>query len=488
MNDIAYAHLSSRRSIAAVRGVLWSTVNAAVPTISGSLVFIMSSRYLLPADFGLVALAGGLAALASAFAPGGFGDAVVQRSALQKTHLDTTFWLCIGSATIIYLLLFVLSAPIAGFVNQPDIVNLLRLLGCRVIFDLAAAVPNALITRSMLFGLTAMRTTIAATISGVLCVVMLIMGYGLWALAVSQLLISVVSCVAAFWSAGWRPGLDIRAQSVIDLAHYGMFASGSRFLQMMSIDQIIIGALVGPASLGVFNFAKRVCSMLNDIIAGALGGVSYTLLSSLQNERGKLKDAFLLGTFASAAISFPAFVGLAAIAADAIPEFFGAHWAEAVAPIQVFCAISLLGCIGSLQSALVTSQGKSDWWFWYQLASQLSNIAVVLLFYPYGITAITSAIAVKTLITWPVPIAMVTKLTGISPANYLRQFFPPAAASTLMVASIAGMNWYLSGASLLARVGAEVPVSGLVYIIVLSMLSRARLSYVLSLVRNRHRG
>jgi len=488
MNEIAYAHLSSRRSIAALRGLLWSTVNAAVPTISASLVFVMSSRYLVPAEFGLVALAGGLAALASAFAPGGFGEALVQRSSIQKAHLDSTFWLCISSASVIYLLLLVVSEPIARFVNQPGIVILLWLLGSRVVFDLAAAVPNALITRSMSFGLSAMKTTIAAIASGSICVALLAMGYGIWALAISQLLISVVSCLAAFWSAGWRPGLEVRLSAIRDLARYGLFASGSRFLQIMSLDQIVIGTLVGPAPLGVFNFAKRVCSMLNDIIVGAIYGVSYTLLSSLQNDRGKLRDAFLLGTFASAVASIPAFVGLAAIAADAIPALFGSHWAEAVEPIQGFCIIGLLGCIESVQHSLVTSQGKSDWWFWYQLASQLLNTLIVLVFYQYGILAIVVAIAVKTAVTWPVSVTMILKLTGISTATYLRQFLSPSIAAVAMIAPIELVKLHLHDSPVMVRIAAEIPVAGVVYALVLLSLSYGRLKFVVSLVKNRNRG
>ncbi|QKC85913.1 lipopolysaccharide biosynthesis protein [Mesorhizobium sp. NZP2077] len=487
MDGKTYAHLSSRRSVAAMRGVFWSTINAVVPTLSSSIVFIISSRYLMPTDFGLVALAGSLAALASAFAPGAFGEALVQRSSLDKSHLDSVFWLCMVSAAILYALIIIFSGPIARFVDQPGIVGLLPLLGSRVLFDLGAAVPNALISRTMSFGLIAMRTTLAASLSGVVCVCMLVMGYGLWALAVSQLCLSIVSCVAAFWSAGWRPGIEIRAKSLLDVGRYGLFASGNRFLQLMSFDQIIIGALVGPAPLGVFNFAKRVFSILNDVIAGALGAVSHTLLSSLQNERDKLKDAFLLGTFASASVSFPAFVGLAAIAGDAIPLIFGSHWSEAIAPIQVFCSIGLLSCIGVLQSSLINSQGKTDWWFCYQLVAQMLNILLVIVFYRYGILAVVSAIAIKTFAIWPVSVAMTVKTLDIPATTYLRQFVSPTCAVALMLISVILVNRYLGDASFSIRAAGEVIVAGLVYSAALASMSHSRLRYVFSLIKSRGR-
>jgi O-antigen/teichoic acid export membrane protein len=477
-----YAHLSSRRSVAAIHGIFWSAINAFVPMIASGLVFIISSRYLTPADFGLVALAGSFGALASAIGPGAFGEALVQRVHVERLHLDTVFWLCACSATVLYVTLVALSKPIAGFVGQSLIVPLIPLLGSRVIFDLGAVVPNALIARSMSFNLIALRTSIAAIISAIICIVMLTLGYGLWALAISQISISVVSCAAAFLGAGWRPGVQISSTALRDLGRYALFGSGNRFLQLMNVDQITIGSLAGPAPLGIYNFSRRIFMLLNDLIAGALSSVSHSLLSSLQNEREKVREAFLLATYGSALISFPTFVGLGAVAPDAIPLVFGPQWLQAVFPVQCFCAIGLPSCISVIQASLITSQGKNHWWFYHQLFQQLLTVLIIACLYSSGITPIVFAIAIKTIVSWPITAVMSLKILDLRPAIYLKQFVPPACASILMIAAIMALEQNIATADSRVRLLSEISLGGFVYVLAVSLLSRARLRFLISMI------
>ena len=281
-DDSKYAHVKTKRASAALIGAFWSGVNAVVPTLLNSIVFIVSSRYLLPHDFGVIALALSIVSFASAIAPAALGEALIQQFNVKKSHLDTVFWLCMGSSVFIYLLLILVSPLIALKINQPEVSKFLPLLGIKLLFDLAAVVPNALIARSMSFHLIALRTVVATLISSAICISLLLNGYGIWALAISQLAISVAGCIGVFWGAKWLPGFNFGLKELKDLQKYGFFASANRFIQQMSLDQIIIGSFIGAAPLGIYNFAKRLFQMVNDVIAGALTSVTHALLSSLQ--------------------------------------------------------------------------------------------------------------------------------------------------------------------------------------------------------------
>ncbi|MGZ8171979.1 MAG: lipopolysaccharide biosynthesis protein [Methylobacter sp.] len=484
--DSKYAHIKTKRSSAALRGVIWSAINSIVPTLLNSLVFIVSSRYLMPHDFGILALAVSVISLASAFAPAALGDALIQQLHIRKSHLDTVFWICVGSSLLIYGVLIVFSPVIAVTVGQLAVSDFLPVLGLKVLFDISAAVPNALIARSMSFHLIAVRTIVATLISSVICIGLLVSGYGIWALVISLLAGSMTSCVAAFIGAKWLPGFDVGIKDLRDLSRYGLFASANRFLQLMNLDQLVIGSFIGPAPLGIFNFSRRLFQMLNDVIAGALTSVSHTLLSSLQSEKEKVREAFLLATYGSSIVSFPAFVGLASVVGDAIPLVFGAQWSEAIWPTRWFCIIGLMSCIGVIQSSLINSQGKSDWWFYYQFFRQILTIATIVVLHDKGISYIVMAIALQTLLLWPVTLVMVAKIINLKITSYFRQFLEPLFASAIMLATVLLMGYYFQGVSPIIRLAIEIGCGAVVYALSIFVLSREKILIIVKSFRSRN--
>jgi teichuronic acid exporter len=483
--DAKYAHVKTRRSSAALRGAFWSAVNATVPTMLNSLVFIVSSRYLMPHDFGIIALAVSAISLATAIAPAAFGEALIQQLNIRKSHLDTVFWLCISAALLIYGILVAFSPLIATTMGQSAVADFLPILGLKLIFDLAAVVPNALIARAMSFHLIAMRTIVATMISSVICIGMLLSGYGILALAISLLAVSVTSSVATFWGAKWLPGFEIKMQALRDLARYGFFASANRSLQVMNLDQLLIGSLINPTALGIYNFAKRLFQIINDVIAGALTSVSHALLSSLQDEKDKVREAFLLATYGSSVVSFPAFVGLAAIVGDAIPLVFGPQWSDAIWPTRWFCVFGLMSCIGVIQSSLINSQGRSDWWFYYQLFKQALTVATILFLINKGIAYIVMAIALQALMLWPVTLMMVSKIIKLKITSYLRQFLTPVLASVIMLISIFLIGYFIQEISPIIRLIVEIIFGVIVYALSIFFLSRHKIIMITNILLHR---
>lgn len=475
MNDETYSHLRIGRAKAAVRGVFWSAVSGFAPAAVAAGTFTITSRFLTPGEFGLVALAASIALLASAVAPAGFGQALIQREEISRAHLDTVFWLCLLVSLAIYGGIVLAAPALASALAEPELAGLLPLLGTRVIFDLAAVVPTALLTRSMSFSKMAWRATVASLVAAAVCVALLFMGYGIWALAVSQVASAMAICIGSVLSANWLPGWSFNRKALRELTRYGMFASGHRVLRLLNVDQLLIGVMLGPAQLGLFSFARRIFQILNDLIAGALNAVSYTLMASLQSEHEKLKDAFLFTTFASSAISFPVFVGMGAIVDDLVPVLFGAHWLEAVPAIQGFCLIGLLSCIGILQASLINSQGKANWWFYYLAAKQAVTTLIILIFYRYGVTAVVMAITVQTFLMWPISVAMVLRLLKIGLWAYLRPFLSPAVASVAMFAGVAVVRHASTAESPYLVLLAQVSMGAAIYCGILLLLDGRRI-------------
>jgi O-antigen/teichoic acid export membrane protein len=479
----SYQHLKSGRAKAAIVGVAWSTMNSLVPLVVSVGVFTITSRYLSPAEFGVVAFAAGIASFASAIAPIGFGEAIVQNTNIEKKHLDSVFWLCVAAAVIIYGGLLLAAWPLSGMSGEEQLAAFIAVIGARVIFDLAATVPNALLTRSMSFDRLALRTTLAAVVSAVVCLTTLAMGYGAWALAISQLSAAMAASVAAFLSVKWKPSLHVDKASLSELKRFGLFASGNRILTTVSVDQVMVGFLLGTTPLGLYGFAQRIHQILSQLIVGVLSSVSFPLLSSLRTEQTKLREVFLSATFVSSAVSFPVFLGLAVVARDLIPFVFGTQWVNAVLPLQAFCVIGLLTSIGVLQSSLIRSQGKVDWWMWYMATNQLLTALTVLISYSFGVGVMVFAIALKTLLYWPVSAVLTAKILQMNTWSYLKIFTVPLAAAILMLLGTSLLHEYLGTQKEIVRLLLEIIFGASIYVCITFYFARDKISNLKSVFK-----
>jgi O-antigen/teichoic acid export membrane protein len=478
------ASFAMNRSRLAFRGVFWSAVNVALPTAVNLVVFVVTSRILTPVDFGIVALALGLASLVSAVTPAGFGEALVQRVELRPDHLDSVFWMCAAVGLVAYGALVAGSGALAVAFDQAWLTILLPILGVKVVTDTLATVPNALTIRQMAFHLLAVRTIAATVVSAAVSLGLVLAGYGLWALVAAQMMLSVTSTIVVFWAAGWWPRLRFSRAALGELRSYGVYASGTRSLSFLmgQVDGTIVGFFLGANQLGFYAFSRRVFNIVNDVLAGSLSAVSLPLFSGIQHEPDRVRRGFLVATFVSAVVAFPVFAGLALVADRAIPLFFGPQWDATIWPVRILSALGLITCIGMLQSGLINSRGRANWWFYYQLLSGATTIAIIAFTARYGITLMLALVVAKTYLFWPITIAMTLNLLGMRLGAYLRQFAPPLLAAVAMAEAVIWLRLLWPDAAPLPGLAADVAAGALTYGLVMAVLGLDELRRVARVV------
>ncbi len=469
----------------AVRGVFWSGATIVGPLLVSALVFVLTSRVLSPADFGIVALAGAIAAGVACLIPGGYGDALVQQERVEAADLDTVFWLCTGSGLVAWLALLAIANPVAHLLHAPLLATVMPASSARILADTAGVVPTALVTRTMSFHLIAVRSLLASLVSALFAVALLLAGFGLWALVASLLASSFVSSAVMFHGAGWRPRFRFEAGSIRALSGYGAYASGTRVMSYVGgqLDQAVVGVTLGTFDLGLYNFAKRVFGIVSDVTTGALTTVAHPLFAGVKDDPLRIRTGFLTATFLSSVIAFPCFVGLAAVADLVLSTCFGAKWLAAVWPIRLLSALGVISCIGVLQAGLINTLGRTRWWFLYQSATSLLNVPILFTLAPHGVTPMLAAIITKTFLLWALPVRLTLRLLRMRFRDYAAGFLAPLLAAAAMAMAIAAFR--LEGPRLAAPVelGADIGMGAAVYAATLLAIAWTRVVAVVTLLR-----
>lgn len=458
-------------------------LNTLTPTVVGLLVFVATSRTLGPADFGIVAMAASVTTIASALIPAGFGQALVQRLEISRDHLNAAFWFSLAVATAGYTVLLVSAGSIARLLSTPILAVLIPILGLRVFLDMAALVPNALLLRQMAYKLFAARTLAASVVSACVCLLLLVLGLGFWALAFSQLVSSLALSLGSVIAARWQPDASFKLWALKELGWYGTVESLDRGLVTLALDQVIIGSTLGTLSLGLYNFSRRTVQLLTDAISGGLNSVSYTLMASLQSDREKVRTAFLLATFLSCSVCFPTFVGLALVAEDLVPLAFGEHWQPAVPVLRCFCATGLLVPLTVLQSSLVKSQGRPHYWLLYNLFKLLMTVGTVLYFGRYGINTLALALVASTYLAWAPSALVAARLIDIPLWQYLGSFGRPALCAIIMSGYVLGVDALSVEQPPLVRLSAMISTGAAIYGLLFLVMAHRDIWRALRMIR-----
>jgi O-antigen/teichoic acid export membrane protein len=430
------SHVSTQRGRHAVLGVGWSALNTGSAMLISIIVFIITSRLLGPEEFGIVALGISIVTFVGCATPGGFGEAIVQRAEIGEAHLDTVFWVCVGSGLALFLPILIFADDVARLAGEPVLAQLLPFFGVKLILDLAAVVPQALVVRAMQFKHVAARTVIGNSFGGIACVAMVLNGYGLWALAMAPMITSVVSLVVLVRAARWLPGLDVRQSALRDLLRFGLFASGTNALHLLNIDRLVLGFMAGPAVLGLYFLGKRLFDLLSGVTAGAIYPVTTVFFASIQKEPEKHVDAYRNALRATAIVAFPIFGGLLSVSESAVPLILGSHWTPALPAVQAFAMIGLFGGLMIPSSSLTNGLGRADLSLAIDSLRNLLAVGSIILFVHSGFEAAMRALVVAHAIMLPSGFLIARKLINISLKQYLEALVPPVVATLAMCAAI----------------------------------------------------
>lgn len=458
-----------------VSGAFWSAMETWGRQLALFLTFVILAQYLGPEELGLAALA--------AVAPGvlcipvvqGFPDALVQRAEIDPEHVDSVFWLLLAAGLGLSTAIYVAAPLVAGFFGDPLLEDLIRWASPVVAIQALAAVPTAILKRRLDFRLLAARTLAGTLIAGAIGIGMAIAGFGVWSLIAMQLAKAGAEAALLIALSGWRPRLRFSLARCRDLTPFAVPLVVQSLWTFMNeeLPKVILGAFLGPYSVGVYAFARRLLDLLTQGLLSPLTNIALPAISRLQEQPEKVDQFFDTGIRMAGLIGFPAFVGFAAIAPEAVPLLFGAHWASAVLPVQMLTMLGLLRTVDSLCGLTLLALGHSR----LVLALNVAYTALILAALPLGAAInLEAALAAQILcnvVLVPIFLGLAQRIAKLDIVTPLT-FFPrlAAASGVLYVAVTAWRLGLPAGTPPVVVVGSSLLVGVAAYSLMAIILMR----------------
>ncbi|CAN5835885.1 lipopolysaccharide biosynthesis protein [soil metagenome] len=440
------------------RGLVWTIADTWGRQLLSLVVFIVIARLVSQADVGLVALAAVFVTLAEIFVDQGLSDAIVQRRALSRGHIDTAFWISMLVGVVLALAGVLLAIPISLLVGEPELQPILQVLSVSFVLTALSSVQMGLLRRELAFRSLALRTLMATGGGGLVGVALAFMGYGAWALVGQALAQAALSVVALWRVSPWRPGLKVSGQHFRDLFGFSRNVVAADVLTFLSryTDNFLIGAFIGTVPLGIYAVGFRILSATSSALLGISRRVGFSALSRLQHDRERMQRAFYKLSRLMGVIVIPGYLGLALVAPELIVVLFGERW-QAAGPVAalLFLAGPVIG-IQNVFHALLNAAGQPAVVFRLRLFSTIGNVAgfaiAVAIF--FDILAVAAAFVLRAYLVMPLYFSWGRRHAGVSAREFLVQLRgimgATAAMSVAVLAVRLALGEVLGPATLLA--------------------------------------
>ncbi|MFV0599410.1 MAG: lipopolysaccharide biosynthesis protein [Bacteroidales bacterium] len=364
-----------------IKGVSWSFVD----NIAGSgimfLVGLILARILTPKEFGLIGIISIFIAVFNSIVDSGFSNALIRKH--NATHIDynTAFIFNLVLSIFLFIGLFFFAPFVGSFFEEPQLVPLTRAMSVIVLINAFALVQRTLLVKRVDFKTQTKISIIASISSGVIGIGMALSGFGVWSLVAQQISRQLLNTVFLWIFNKWLPKLEFSIKSFKELFGFGwkLLVSGLIDTIWNQLYQVIIGKFYSTSDLGQFTRARGFSDIFSSNLTGVVQRVSYPVLSSIQDDNERLKQAYKKIIKSTMFMAFVLMLGLAAVAKPMVLILIGEKWLPSVEFLQIICFSAMLYPLHAINLNMLQVKGRSDLFLILEIVKKTIAVGPILL-------------------------------------------------------------------------------------------------------------
>lgn len=454
-----------------ITGIIWNFAEQMGRRGIGVVITLLLARFLVPADYGLVAMMAVFLAVATTLMDSGFKQALIRLQGAEQVDFNTAFYanLCLG--VLSYFLLFMAAPFIADYYNEARLTILIRVAGLNILINAFQVVQGAILTRAMNFKGQLQASIPAGIISGLVAVCLAYMGFGVWALVTQTILSSLLNTLLLWQIQGWRPTLSFSKQSLDRMYNFGykLFLSGVLNTIFENIYVIVIAKIFSASTAGLYFFANKLKNIVISQVVSSIQNVTYPALSSMQADDKGLKAGYRKVIQVTTFILFPAILFMAALAEPLFNVLLSEKWLLAVSYLQLMCIAGIMYPLHSINLNILMVKGRSDLFLYLEIIKKIMVMVILVISFRYGVIGILIGQIITSTLAYIPNSYFSAKLINYSIQEQMADFLPgltlsggvaliifgagfltywPAIVKLAILASLAGLL-YLAGAHLL---------------------------------------
>ncbi len=425
-----------------LRGSVWMIALRWTIRLTGLISTIILARLLIPADFGIVAMAMVVVGMLELLNQTGQKLAIIRHEEPTREHYDTAWTLSVILGLLIGAAI-VLVAPFTSFYfHEPRAVPVMQFLALRAVIGGFENIGTVDFRRDLRFDRFFRYNMYPKLISFFVTITLALIWRNYWALVAGIITSQLALNISSYVMHPYRPRFSLaKIGEIWSFSGWTLFRTIGIYLNAQ-IDQVAVGGVFGATIMGRYSVAADLASSPLDEVNGPMVAVLYPVMSRVQRDAPRLRALYLRTLYWSAIICASASVGVTMVAHDMVRFVLGEKWLIAE-PLVGWLAISA-GLLGLSSGAYTTFDAlgkphlgaRMQWVRLLFLAVAIIPVALYAQFPRY----IAATRMVVTAVFMPTLLFAVGREVGMSWRDYLKALWRPFVAAAIMAVVIYPVN------------------------------------------------
>lgn len=446
-------------------------------------VSIVLARILDPVVYGTIALVTVITAILQVFVDSGMASALIQKKDADDLDFSTVFYFNMAACLVLYIALFFCAPLIAGFYEMQELTPVIRVLGLTLIISGVKNVQQAYVSKHMMFKrffFSTLGGTIGAAVVGI---TFAYLGYGVWALVAQYVFNTLVDTLILWITVKWRPKWCFSWTRL-----KGLFSFGWKLLISALIDtvyrdlrQLIIGKKYSSEDLAFYNKGENFPKLVATTVNTSIDGVLLPTMSSVQNDRERVKSMTRRAIKTSSFIIWPLMIGMAVCAESLVSLILTDKWLFCVPYLRIFCITYAFYPIHTANLNAIKAMGRSDLFLILEIIKKVVGMTLLLSTMWFGVKVMAYSLLVSNICgqiinSWPN-----RKLLGYSYLEQIKDILPSLLLSVAMGAIVYCINF--AGLSNWLTLLMQVPLGATIYVVGAKIFKFESFNYLLTVIK-----
>ena len=325
------------------KALFWTLLDVGGSQGLSFLLYVILTRILTPAEYGVFALALSITAIANIVAFQGFSDALIQRDVTEEDDRSTAFWTNLGLGALLGGAIFLTAPLFARVFDAPELGPVPQAMSSLCLLRAMISVHSALCRRELQVAVFAVRAIGGYVAGGVVGILMALQGWGVWSLVASQIVQAVTVMIVMWVTVRWVPRLRFSYASFRELAAFSRHLIAASVLMSVAdkVDTLVIGLVLDATAVGYYSLAFKVLQAIGLLTMGPITPLMMPVLARLTKDLDAFRDQYVRLVTLCLVVWLPLAATLGVLAPVVVPAAFGPQWLGAVPVLQAMC----LGCV-----------------------------------------------------------------------------------------------------------------------------------------------